>query len=69
MKHLGWKIGFGISWIPALFLYGNLITCLTAMDNPEATESLAGGIGFFVLLIPCILFAMLQVFLGWRAFR
>jgi len=64
-----WKIAFGLSWIPGIFLYANMITCLVAMDNPEMVESAAGGIGFLILLIPCILFAMLQVFIAWRAFR
>jgi hypothetical protein len=69
MKHIGWKIAFGISWIPASWLYANTITCFMAMDNPDMVESLAGGIGFFALLIPSILFALLQAFLGWRAFK
>jgi len=69
MKHIGWKIAFGISWIPASWLYANTITCFMAMDNPDMVESLTGGIVFFALLIPSILFALLQTFLGWRAFR
>jgi len=40
MKHLGWKIVFGISWIPGFFLYGNLVTGLIAMGKPEGIESL-----------------------------
>lgn len=69
MKHLGWKIAFGVSWIPALFLYGTLIAFLAAMGHPGVGYTLVGGIGVFALLIPCILFAILQVFLGWAAFR
>lgn len=69
MKHLGWKITFGLSWIPALFLYGNLIDCLISMDKPEAIEAAAGGIGFIILLIPSILFLGLQIALAYLAFR
>jgi len=68
MKHLGWKIAFGISWIPGIFLYSNIIDCLISMDK-EGTESLAGGIGFIILLIPSILFLGLQVAFGYLAFR
>jgi len=68
-KRLGWKVVFGISWIPALFLYGILITGLIHMHGPDFGGSLVGGIGFVVLLIPSILFAILQAFLGWLAFR
>jgi len=68
MRHLGWKIVFGLSWIPAIFLYGNLISCLTSMGG-AGTESIAGGIGFFILLIPSILFLGLQIALGYLAFR
>jgi len=68
MKHLGWRIVFGLSWIPAIFLYGNLISCLTSMGK-SGTESIAGGIGFFILLIPSILFLGLQIALGYLAFR
>jgi hypothetical protein len=68
MKHIGWKIIFGVSWIPGIFLYSNLINCLTSMGK-SGTEGLAGGIGFFVLLIPTILFLGLQVALGYLAFR
>jgi len=45
MKHLGWKIVFGISWIPALLLYGNFVTCIAKMGE-EGMEGLAGGLGF-----------------------
>lgn len=68
MKHLGWKIVFGLSWIPGVLLYGNFINCLTSMGE-SGTEGVAGGIGFFILLIPSILFLGLQVALGYLAFR
>ncbi len=68
MKHLGWKIVFGLSWIPGFLLYGNFINCLSSMGE-SGTEGLAGGIGFFILLIPSILFLGLQIALGYLAFR
>ncbi|MBA7568901.1 hypothetical protein ES708_10638 [subsurface metagenome] len=68
MKHLGWKIVFGLSWIPGVLLYGNFINCLISMGE-SGTEGLAGGIGFFILLIPTILYLGLQVALGYLAFR
>lgn len=68
MKHLGWKIAFGLSWIPGLLLYGNFINCLAHMGE-SGTKGLAGGIGFFLLLIPTILFLGLQVVLGYLSFR
>lgn len=68
MKHIAWKIIFGVSWIPGIFLYGNFISCLTSMGE-SGTEGLAGGIGFFILLIPTILYLGLQVALGYLAFR
>ena len=68
MSHAGWKIVFGLSWIPAVLLYGNFITCLAAMGE-EGSEGLAGGLGSLALIIPVILFMGLQVALGYLAFR
>ena len=68
MRHLGWKIVFGVSWIPAALLYGNFVTCLLRMSD-EGIEGIAGGLGFFVLLIPVILVLGLQTGLGYLAFR
>lgn len=67
-KRLGWKIGFGVSWIPAFWLYGNLIYGWTVMPK-EGIEGTAGGIAFIILLIPSILFLGIQIALGYLAFR
>jgi len=68
MMHLGWKIVFGASWIPAALLYYVFIGSIfyAAGDSPA---NWVGGIGFIILLIPTILVAGLQVLLGYLAFR
>ncbi len=68
MRHRIWKIVFVVSWIPALWLYGNLVSGLTSMGE-EGTAGLAGGLAFFLLLIPAVLYMGVQVALGYLAFR
>jgi hypothetical protein len=68
VKHIGWKIGFGISWIPALFIYGNFITGLVHI-NDKGTGGLAGGLTFLFLLPVVIIFLAVQSVFGWLAFR
>ena len=67
MKHLGWKIVFGLSWIPGFWLYGDFISKLahigeSDLENPES-------IWFNLSLILSILFLVLQGVLGYLAFR
>ena len=69
MKHLGWKIVFGLSWLPGLLLYGIFITNLFVSMGERGTESVVGVIWSAILLIPSILFLGLQVALGYLAFR
>lgn len=68
MKHLGWKITFGLSWIPALLLYGNFISGIAHMKDP-GTSGIAGGLTFFLLIIPVVLVLGLQTTFGFLAFR
>ena len=75
MQHLGWKIIFGVSWIPGGLLYYMFTFLIFQIDGPttEAAETgfaqMIAGLGVVVLLIPTILFLGLQVALGYLAFR
>lgn len=68
MKHPGWKIVFGISWLPALFLYTVCVEAFIKMGD-KGTSGGAAGLAFFAFLIPSILFIGLQSLFGFLAFR
>ena len=67
MKHLGWKIVFGLSWIPGFLLYGDFISKLAHMGTSDLEGP--GSIWFNLVMILSILFLGLQVVLGYLAFR
>jgi len=68
MKHIGWKIIFGISWIPAGFLYYLIIYSIVKATEGDVS-ALIGGVMAYLLLIPVILVAGLQVAIGYLSFR
>ncbi len=67
MKHLGWKIVFGLSWIPGFLVYGDFIGKLVHIGESDLESP--GSIWFNLSLILSILFLGLQVVLGYLAFR
>ena len=68
MKHRGWKIAFGISWIPAGLLYWLGGEALVNRSQPVGMFAPTGP-AFFLPVVPIILMASGQAVLGYLAFR
>lgn len=68
MRHQGWKIGFGLSWLPAGFFYWLWSeTFLNPGFDTPIFQQEPGAIGIY--LFPLLLIIAGQSVLGYYAFR
>ena len=68
MRHKGWKIAFGVSWIPAVLGYWLCIEVLLDLVNQRLFSPVSGW-AIFMGVLPLVGIVATQAVLGYFAFR